>query len=68
MIIYDYDNVGCGTSNCYYGLLWLQDGRLPAEYQKSRDSDELLQILHDARTLNAYGKVRFAVIKTYNII
>ena len=34
-----------------------QDGRAPVEYKDLRETDEMKQILLDARTLDPYGQV-----------
>ena len=39
-------------------LLDFQDGREAVEYKDMRGQIEILQMLHDARTLDAYQKVR----------
>jgi hypothetical protein len=47
----------CSCYGLFIPFPWSQDGRLPAEYQKSRDGHEILRMLHDARTLDAHGNV-----------
>ena len=40
--------------------LFFQDGLEAAEYKDLRDTKEVLQMLHDARTLDAYAKVNIS--------
>lgn len=38
-----------------------QDGRVPADYASLRDTEEISQMLYNARTLDAYGEVHVHV-------
>ncbi len=45
----------------YMKFVWSpQDGLVAVEYKALRDTPAIRQMLHDARTLDAYGEVRLS--------